>query len=79
MYGGALIVAATYWFLSARHFFKGPVRPEDVAEMEFKEIKLMNRKIEKAAVENPEGGVELAEIHLSDIKEASMHSIPNER
>ena len=76
MYGGALIVAATYWFLSARHFFKGPVRPEDVAEMEFKEIKLMNRKIEKAAVENPEGG---AEIHLGGIKEASMHSIPNER
>jgi amino acid transporter len=44
VYGGALIVAATYWFLSARHFFKGPVRPEDVAEMEFKEVKLMKRK-----------------------------------
>ena len=35
VFSGALIIAATYWFLpksmgGARHFFTGPVRPEDV-------------------------------------------------
>lgn len=51
VYGGALIVAATYWFLpkslgGARHFFTGPVRPEDVVLDEngnFKEQKFIRR------------------------------------
>jgi len=35
VFSGALLVAGTYWFLpkslgGARHFFTGPVRPEDV-------------------------------------------------
>jgi hypothetical protein len=35
VFSGALLIAATYWFLpkslgGARHFFTGPVRPEDV-------------------------------------------------
>ena len=35
VFTGALLVAATYWFLpkglgGARHFFTGPIRPEDV-------------------------------------------------
>lgn len=35
--GWALLVAGTYWFLpkslgGARHFFTGPVRPEDVVQ-----------------------------------------------
>jgi hypothetical protein len=35
VFTGALIIAGTYWFLpksmgGARHFFTGPVRPEDV-------------------------------------------------
>ncbi len=40
VFGGALVIAGGYWFLSARHFFKGPVRPEDVAES-LKEVKLV--------------------------------------
>jgi len=44
VFGGALFVAGTYWFLpksmgGARHFFTGPVRPEDVLE-DFHEKKL---------------------------------------
>lgn len=62
VYGGALIVAGAYWFLSARHFFKGPIRPEDVAEMEFKEIKLMKKRKSEKEPENPEDGVELADM-----------------
>ena len=38
VYGGALLIAAAYWFLSARHFFKGPIRPEDIAE-DYHEVK----------------------------------------
>jgi hypothetical protein len=46
VFGGALLIAATYWFLpkgcgGARHFFTGPVRPEDVIDGEFKEKKLV--------------------------------------
>ena len=48
VYGGALIVAGTYWFLpkslgGARHFFKGPQRPEDQIDDEstFHEKKLV--------------------------------------
>lgn len=42
--GAALLVAAIYWFLpkklgGARHFFTGPVRPDDEDE-EFKDVKL---------------------------------------
>lgn len=46
VYGACLFIAGTYWFLpkgcgGARHFFTGPMRPEDVAaEGEFKEKKL---------------------------------------
>ena len=48
VFGAALIVAATYWFLpaslgGARHFFKGPTRPEDVVN-EFKEVKFGKSK-----------------------------------
>jgi len=45
---GALVIAAVYWFLpkrlgGARHFFKGPVRPDDEEE-EGKEVKIANRR-----------------------------------
>lgn len=46
VYGGAFIIALIYWFLpecmgGARHFFKGPIRPEDVnSDGYFKEEKL---------------------------------------
>lgn len=50
VFSGALIVAATYWFLpkslgGARHFFTGPVRPEDFADenADYKEKKLVRR------------------------------------
>jgi amino acid transporter len=54
VYGAALIVAGTYWFLpkslgGARHFFTGPVRPEDVVQ-EFKEVKFIkDQKYQKWA------------------------------
>jgi hypothetical protein len=49
VFGGALLLAGTYWFLpkslgGARHFFTGPIRPEDVVteqSPEFKEQKLV--------------------------------------
>lgn len=47
VFGGALVIAGTYWFLpkslgGARHFFTGPVRPEDVLENgQYKEQKLV--------------------------------------
>ena len=43
VFGGAILLAGTYWFLpkslgGARHFFTGPIRPEDVVvNPEFKE------------------------------------------
>jgi hypothetical protein len=46
VFGGAILLAGTYWFLpkrlgGARHFFTGPIRPEDVVvNPEFKEQKL---------------------------------------
>lgn len=53
VYGGALFVAATYWFLpkrlgGARHFFTGPVRPDDLDEngpkAEFTEKKIVKNE-----------------------------------
>jgi hypothetical protein len=52
VFSGALIIAATYWFLpksmgGARHFFTGPVRPEDVQvdeNGEFKDQKFLKIK-----------------------------------
>jgi amino acid transporter len=51
VFSGALLIAATYWFLpkslgGARHFFTGPIRPEDVVQskVEFHEVKIGNKK-----------------------------------
>jgi hypothetical protein len=53
VYGSALFIAGTYWFLpkrlgGARHFFTGPVRPEDVVadreQKEFQEKKLVQER-----------------------------------
>lgn len=53
VFAGALLIAATYWFLpkswgGARHFFTGPVRPEDVQideNGEFKEQKFIKMPV----------------------------------
>ena len=53
VFSGALLIAGTYWFLpksmgGARHFFTGPVRPEDVLVDEkgdFKDQKFMKVKL----------------------------------
>ena len=53
VFSGALIIAATYWFLpkscgGARHFFTGPVRPEDVKmdeDGEYKEQKFIKMPV----------------------------------
>lgn len=64
VFSGALFIAATYWFLpkswgGARHFFTGPVRPEDVqidGNGEFKEQKFMKMRVnnnEHSSTVNP--------------------------
>lgn len=64
VYGAALIVAGAYWFLSARHFFKGPIRPEDIVDGEFKESKFPKKKTksESPLAKEPEQEIELADI-----------------
>lgn len=67
VYGGALFVAGTYWFLpkklgGARHFFTGPLRPEDLVEeegpKEFVEKKIVNhdRQVTDATLISKVGG-----------------------
>ncbi len=62
VFAGALFIAATYWFLpkswgGARHFFTGPVRPEDVQideNGEFKEQKFMKMHVnDRSSTANP--------------------------
>jgi hypothetical protein len=80
VFSGALFIAATYWFLpkswgGARHFFTGPVRPEDVKldeNGEFKEqkfIKMPVNTIERTSTSNP---------HLSELKIPKTSTVEND-
>jgi amino acid transporter len=77
VFTGALLIAATYWILSARHFFKGPIRPEDVvldlSEMpeEFKEKKFIMKSkganLSSVALPGQDGPTEVYRSSLSGL------------
>ena len=74
VFAAALVVAGTYWFLpksmgGARHFFKGPVRPEDIAEdnEKFKEIKFQKKRTKSDSELKFEINPEIEELSFNDI------------
>lgn len=76
---GALMIAGTYWFLpkslgGARHFFKGPVRPEDVVQ----DIGGQEKKFIRQAQKPAKSVIAVDAIAVEDIPaefdESNLHS-----